>query len=320
MILKEIDEKKAQIDTLKELLGRSTSKSQKKLIVQDLKKLENGYKNEAQNAYFINFELKDSKNIIVIHDIRLECNGRVAQIDHLLFTRTGIEIVESKSFNGAVRVKKDNSLEVTYGTKKYTYPNPLEQAKRHKIVLEDVLKEQKLLTNKIGFKFDIDTCVVFGSNTTVLNSSLPDGFHKAENFIDERDRIINSMGIGEALVKVWSVKRMPEVEKIANALVELHKPVEFDYEKKYKISKETTTKKAEVKEIKETPVKKNLKTTKGKMLLEKDSCPRCKEGKLIQKELKNKKYKDKYENSKFLGCNRFPKCKFSSKINESAAS
>jgi ssDNA-binding Zn-finger/Zn-ribbon topoisomerase 1 len=41
------------------------------------------------------------------------------------------------------------------------------------------------------------------------------------------------------------------------------------------------------------------------------SCPRCKEGYLVQRELKNNKFKDKYQSKDFLGCSRYPKCRYS---------
>jgi hypothetical protein len=46
-----------------------------------------GLKGEKEAAYHIDFHLKDTKNWAVIHDLRLEFNGRVAQIDHLLLNR-----------------------------------------------------------------------------------------------------------------------------------------------------------------------------------------------------------------------------------------
>ncbi len=46
MIFKKIDDKSTEINTLKNLLQQSNSAAQKKLIAQDLKSLENGYKAE----------------------------------------------------------------------------------------------------------------------------------------------------------------------------------------------------------------------------------------------------------------------------------
>ena len=51
MIFKEIDTKEREIKTLKELLEKSNSESQKSLILKDLQSVENGYIAEKENAY-----------------------------------------------------------------------------------------------------------------------------------------------------------------------------------------------------------------------------------------------------------------------------
>ena len=131
MILKQTDNKTSQLKILEKLLEESTSDSQKELIKKDYYKLKNGYEAEKENSYLIDFYLKDSKNTIVLHDLRLDHDGLTAQIDHLLINRLEILILESKSFKGYLEIKKDNSLEVSYNGKITSYPNPLEQAKRH---------------------------------------------------------------------------------------------------------------------------------------------------------------------------------------------
>ena len=45
----------------------------------------------------LNFYLKDNKNVIVLYGLRIEYNGENVQIDHMLITRFGIELIESKS-------------------------------------------------------------------------------------------------------------------------------------------------------------------------------------------------------------------------------
>ena len=47
-----------------------------------------GIKGQKEFAYLIDFDLAKSKRMVVIHDLRLEINGRVAQIDHLLIHRS----------------------------------------------------------------------------------------------------------------------------------------------------------------------------------------------------------------------------------------
>lgn len=58
-------------------------------------------KGENEAAYEIDFHFKNHKNYIVLHDLRLEVNGRAAQIDHILLDRTLVAyVLETKHFNG----------------------------------------------------------------------------------------------------------------------------------------------------------------------------------------------------------------------------
>jgi hypothetical protein len=58
-----------------------------------------GIKGENKAVYELNFNFENSKNSILLHDIRLEVNGRVAQIDHRLITRALVRFIfETKHF------------------------------------------------------------------------------------------------------------------------------------------------------------------------------------------------------------------------------
>ena len=186
MILKQTDNKTSQLKILEKLLEESTSDSQKELIKKDYYKLKNGYEAEKENAYLIDFYLKDTKNTIVLHDLRLEYDGLTAQIDHLLISKLEMFILESKSFKGCLEIKKDNSLEVSYNGKITTYPNPLEQAKRHAEVAKKVLVANSIISDGFfssGYK--INSQVVINPNTTVKNETLPEHFSRSDTFVSD---------------------------------------------------------------------------------------------------------------------------------------
>ena len=127
MIYREIDNKENEIKTLKKLFSESKSEKQKELIAKDLKAIENGYKSEKDNAYYLDFHFKSRDNLILLHDIRIEHKGRTAQFDHILIAPLGITVLESKSFTGQLTINDDNSLNVMYGKYTKTFPNPIEQ-------------------------------------------------------------------------------------------------------------------------------------------------------------------------------------------------
>jgi hypothetical protein len=86
MILKDTDAKSVHLVELASLLSNPGVPADKQaLIERELKFMRAGMKGESESAYDIDFYSGAHKNRIVIHDLRLEHNGRVAQIDHGCF-------------------------------------------------------------------------------------------------------------------------------------------------------------------------------------------------------------------------------------------
>ncbi|MCX7177078.1 MAG: nuclease-related domain-containing protein [Proteobacteria bacterium] len=101
MIIKSADEKQLVLETLEQLRQRpDATDTQRKTVEKEIKIFRAGIKGEEESAYLIDFDFKASKNTAVIHDLRLESNGRVAQIDHLLIHRKlTVFVLETKHFN-----------------------------------------------------------------------------------------------------------------------------------------------------------------------------------------------------------------------------
>lgn len=78
MIIKSADEKQSQLDELNGFLALpNLSEKQHELISKKIHALKQGALGEKNSEYEINSYLKDSKNCAVIHDLRIEHNGRV---------------------------------------------------------------------------------------------------------------------------------------------------------------------------------------------------------------------------------------------------
>jgi hypothetical protein len=94
---------------------------------------------------------KNGKNSAVIHDLRIEHEGRVAQIDHLILTRTlDCHVLESKGFNSQVRVSEAGEWEVRtkFGWKGIL--SPVEQNRRHIDVLQGFIRDHNLAPKRFG--------------------------------------------------------------------------------------------------------------------------------------------------------------------------
>lgn len=137
MILKTADDKTPQIAQFEKWLADPTlNAAQKQWLTEELFRLRMGIQGERDAAYYLDSHFKDSENHVVIHDLRLEVEGDVAQIDHLVFYRAGgVYLFETKNYNGSLLINDHGEFTADYGRVRYGIPSPIEQSRRHERVL-----------------------------------------------------------------------------------------------------------------------------------------------------------------------------------------
>src|SRR5689334_4071622 len=87
----------------------------------------------------IDIDYAKSPNRAIVHDLRIELNGRVAQIDHLIIDRLlTIWVCESKHFAEGVGVNEHGEWVTFFGGGVRGIPSPIEQNRRHVAVLAEV--------------------------------------------------------------------------------------------------------------------------------------------------------------------------------------
>src|SRR5450759_1036572 len=98
MLIKAADDKQPEVDALEALLSRpDVGRERRARIEQEIRSIRAGVSGERDAAYEIEFHLAANKNQMTLHDLRVECDGRVAQIDHLIINRLlDIWVCESK--------------------------------------------------------------------------------------------------------------------------------------------------------------------------------------------------------------------------------
>lgn len=118
MIIKEADSKQGDLDTLENLLHHPRANSEiKKQIDREIRNIKSGIKGENEAAYEMKVRFKDSKNWFVIHDLRIDVDGLVAQIDHLIFNRfMEIYVCESKRFSEGIAINEKIEFSAFYNT------------------------------------------------------------------------------------------------------------------------------------------------------------------------------------------------------------
>jgi len=286
-----MDDKSEHLQFLEYKLNTSTSSLEKQKIQHEINMIKNGSYAEKGNAYYLDFDFKDSKNFIVLHDIRIEHKGRVAQIDHIIVSRSGIHILESKSVkNGTLKINQDDSIEIQYSKyKKVTLPSPIEQNRRHKEVIQAFIGDivDLPLNLKMLGGINIETLVLIHPHTNVYNYKLPKGYIKADQFLKKLKEDVDKASALETLKFSIKFLNYEMRMKIANALIAAHKPIDYASKIKAYSPKQKSSDKV---------------------------CPRCKKGTLIKKIRKNKKYAGKYKSDEFLGCNQYPKCRYAEEL------
>ena len=112
MLIKSADDKTPHIEALGALLDRpDVDATLRKRIEQEIKISRAGVRGEAEAAYKIDFHYKEREGWAVVHDLRIEVGGRVAQIDHLLLNRLlDCYVLETKSFSEGVSTSTESSF------------------------------------------------------------------------------------------------------------------------------------------------------------------------------------------------------------------
>ena len=270
MLIKQKDDVQPSLEILQGFLVLKTLSSHQRDSIED--KIDNiraGAKGEKDAAYHIDFQLKNSKNWAVIHDLRLEHNGRVAQVDHLLINRRfDVFVIESKNLRTAVRVNQDDEWEVKtrYGWKGMT--SPVEQNKRHIQVLRALIGDEKLTPSRLGFHIrpTFHNWVLVAPECNLKRGEQKEAtILKMDMFDRGLEQFINSSSLGDAL----SLAKLCSTETLAafaEKLVGFHKPIVFDYAAKFGITDAQRF---------SAPAAERLESTWGASSLEKQSCERC---------------------------------------------
>jgi hypothetical protein len=237
MIIKSLDDKSTEISALEQLLAQASG-NKKKLIEAELRTLRAGISGEKDAAYYIDFDLRNTKNWVVIHDLRVEVGDRVAQIDHLLMNRIlEIYVLESKSVKASLRITEEGEFLRSHNGKAYEgMPSPLAQNERHIAVLKDAIKQIEL-PSRLGVRLEptFESFVLISPKTRI---DRPKNFDtsrivKADVFI----KTLLERPEEEDFVKVlFSASKVISQETLADLgrkIAALHRPARIDYKAKF---------------------------------------------------------------------------------------
>jgi hypothetical protein len=237
MLIKIADDKSKQLATLEALLKDADSLTQKR-IKDELRIMHAGIKGEQESAYQIDFHLKESTRMAIIHDLRLSIAGRVAQIDHLLIHQSQrFYVLETKHFTHGLKINDQGEF-LRWNEWKKCYegmPSPIEQNARHIKVLHDLLE-------RLGYKNpSIQSFVLISPHARIDRAqgpSIPEVV-KADQFFSvlKKDYESSVSSISGFINAVAKLSIGEAVEEIAKKVVAQHHPIEIDYAAKFGVAK-----------------------------------------------------------------------------------
>ncbi|MCL2524840.1 MAG: NERD domain-containing protein [Betaproteobacteria bacterium] len=244
MLIKQADDKTRDVQALTELASRTDITAEiRQRIEQEIRNIRAGQKGEVEAAYEIDFHYASSKNWMIIHDLRLECEGRVAQIDHLLINRfMEIYVCESKRFGEGIAINEHGEFTAFYANKKaYGVPSPIEQNKRHMAVLEVVFKSGQVPPPKrLGFTINpvLSGLVLVSKNARITRPTAKlDGLEQVIKNDQLKARIANNIEKESNVLNAARVIGQDTLEDFARRLAAAHQPVSFEWAAKFGLPK-----------------------------------------------------------------------------------
>jgi hypothetical protein len=233
MLIKSADDKTSDIDTLTSLAARpDVSSETRQRIEQEIRNIQAGVRGERDAAYEIDFIYKASNNWAVIHDLRIEHEGRVAQIDHLVINRMlEIWLCESKHFSEGVSINEHGEFSAFYGGKPRGVASPIEQNRKHASVLDALFRSHRIeIPNRLGFTITPKiNCVVLISKNARIS--------RPKTKVDRIDSIIKvdqlKVHIEKSMdsnpLSIGRVIGSDALEKIARSIAATHQPLSFNW-------------------------------------------------------------------------------------------
>ena len=277
MLIKTRDNHDADVGELRCLLDCNVTAKQRFLIEREIKCLESGARGENSSAYYIDFRFKDSENTAILHDLRLEYRGFVAQIDHLLINRLlDVYVLESKNYYYGIKITPEGEFLVWNGKTYLAIESPVEQNKRHIDLLGRVFQQPGFMPTRLGVSIPPNflSYVMVAPNSRVdrpANGKFDTSMViKADALGAAIEKRINDTSPVVAIASLSKVVSRETLETFARRLVRLHRPSKIDYAAKFGV-----TVAAPPVTIQQTPVTRTTARGDGGDIKKEPACEAC---------------------------------------------
>lgn len=237
MLIKAADDKQPYIAALEALLLRpDVDGAMRARIDQDVRMAVAGWRAERDAAYEIEFHFGSRPSYATIHDLRIEFDGQVAQIDHLVINRLlQVWVCEAKSYNSGVSINEHGEWTTRWNGRTVGLPSPIEQNRRHLLVLQRLFDADVCpLPRRLGQRLtpDLRSLVVVANTSRITRPRSPvDGLSSVIKA--EKLRSTIEAQFDQRLRGMLRVITQAELERLATDLAALHRPLPPDVESRY---------------------------------------------------------------------------------------
>jgi hypothetical protein len=245
MIIKNADSKTPQIEKLQELLTQShVDTPTKKKIEQEIRNIQAGVRGENDAAYEMKVHFGESQNWAVIHDLRIEHGGIVAQIDHLLINRLmQVYVCESKHFSEGIAINEHGEFTAFYGGRAFGVPSPIEQNNRHILILQRLFDAGVVeLPKRLGMTLrpELHSLVLVSKNARISRPKTASKEIDGLNSIIKTDMLYTTLQKSNDSNSPLGIAKLigsDTLMQLAGGLAKKHKRLDMDVAAKFGLSK-----------------------------------------------------------------------------------
>ncbi|WFE68282.1 nuclease-related domain-containing protein [Thiomicrospira sp. R3] len=144
-VLKKFEPRTDDIKQLEWILDQLTTEQEdiKRRVLVDLKRVRGGDRGKYNASTFIESLFADRKDVIILHDLRLNNGDVESQIDHLVIATDGhVNLFETKNFSNGLKVNTEGQFAYWNRFKRtfYGINSPVENAEKNKHILKVLLE------------------------------------------------------------------------------------------------------------------------------------------------------------------------------------
>jgi len=231
MLLKQADDKTRRVTLLTELQKSPLLDERQRTWLRDeLENLRKGMAGERDAAFHLDSYFKDSPNHVLMHDLRFEIDGDVAQIDHVAINRAlHIYLFETKNYGGNLSINAQGEFTASYGSRRFGVPSPLEQSRRHARVLDKLL-DRLNIAPRTGSERTYHHVVLMHPRAIIERPPTADfdssSVIKADMISAWHGKFVDGFGVAKLMRVAVNLRHMDTIREWAEMLIRQHRPTD----------------------------------------------------------------------------------------------